>query len=204
MKELNNFINTFKNEYQLIIERHDETVFISDGYAIYKIPLDIYNKRFRLASSRFPELRNNTTYRSIKQSITKQSISHRHCGDCYLETLYKSARKSAIYTVRQTSVQFEIDSSIKRIYTNSDFLTVCVDTKYIDLANSIGIDTYVAFVDKSTSPIVFDNCIILPTITSESIPWKDLIAIVKTYEKNEALSITTSPDTSITSCVPKK
>jgi len=197
MKELNNFINTLKNEYQLIIERHDETVFVSDSHAIYKIQLDIYNKHFRLASPRFPELINNTTYRSIKQNI-----SYPYWGDCYLEKLYKSARKSAIYTVRQTSVQFKTDSSIKQIYTN-DRLSICVDVKYIDLANSIGIRTYTAFVDKSTSPIVFDNCIILPAITSESIPWKDLIAIAKTYEKNEALSITRVQDTNITSCVPK-
>ena len=195
MKELNNFINTFKNEYQLIIERHDETVFVSDTRAIYKISLDIYNKHFRLASPRFTELKNNTTYKS-----TKQSISSLRRGYCYLEPLYKNARKSAIYTVRQTRVQFKIDLSIKQIYTNNNSLTVCVDTKYIDLADSIGIDTYIAFVDKPTSPIVFDNCIILPAITSESIPWKDLLAIVKTYE---ALSIIPSQDTSITSCVKK-
>ncbi len=169
------FINFFKKENNLILERHNETILISEGHAIYEIDSYIYDTYFSIKSPRFqfPELENHVCYMANRKNEIPSPT-----GSNKLKDIYEKAKHSATKSVELTKWVIKDDADLMRLYKGDEFVVSC-NEKFVELASYLSVDVHMALGSDYKSPVVFNTCMVLPMLIKDSEVWNQLAEIMK-------------------------
>lgn len=171
--DITKFINYFKKEDNLILERHGETILISESHAIYEVPSCIYDQDFRIKTPRFPELENHVCYMANRKNEIPSPT-----GSNKLKDIYEKARHLATKSVELTKWVIKDGADLMRIYKADEFVVAC-DEKFVELASYLDVDIHTALGSENKTPVVFNTCMVLPMLIKDSEVWNQLEEIMK-------------------------